>query len=331
MKEMAQELVKEGYKPTDIAKALDISRTNCYDKEPNVLREEIPENAHIVGHIKSIGGEHPFWGYRRITAWLRHKEGHVVNRKKVYNLMKKNNLLVPHRVHRAKRAPNRSKPKAVKPRQYWGIDMTKFMVTLIGWVYLVIVLDWFTKKIVGYSISTRCRTREWKEAIEMAVERECPNGSREEGISLISDNGSQPTSTSFIKDMATLGIKQIFTSYDNPKGNAETERSIRTIKEEIIWMNEFNSLTDTKEKISFGIENKYNRNYPHSALGYMSPCEFEKIYLEMIKSTDIENRGYIDAYLGLDRAFKHKLEAKFEDKFDVKAEIHENLNFNNVY
>jgi len=53
---------------------------------------------------------------------------------------------------------------------------------------------------------------------------------------------SQPTSTSFMRDMRTLGIEQIFTSYDNPKGNADTEWMIRTIKEEVVWVNEFSSL-----------------------------------------------------------------------------------------
>ena len=67
-------------------------------------------------------------------------------------------------------------------------------------------------------------------------------GVRCRGLKLISDNGSQPTATSFMRDMATLGIEQIFTSYDNPKGNADTERVIRTIKEEVIWLNEFATL-----------------------------------------------------------------------------------------
>lgn len=66
-------------------------------------------------------------------------------------------------------------------------------------------------------------------------------------MKLIGDNGSQLTSVSFMKEMATLEIEQIFTSYDNPKGNAETERMIRTIKEEILWLNEFSSLEEGKE------------------------------------------------------------------------------------
>lgn len=98
---------------------------------------------------------------------------------------------------------------------------------------------------------------------------------------------SQPTGTSFMKDMATLGIeqtclpfrhRQIFTSYDNPKGNAETERMIRTIKEEIIWLNEFSSLEEAREKIARWIEVDYNKLYVHSQLGYISPEEFEQLY-----------------------------------------------------
>ncbi len=67
----------------------------------------------------------------------------------------------------------------------------------------------------------------------MAINREFPGGVRGNGLKLITDNGSQPTAASFVKDMATLGIEQIFTSCDNPKGNANTERVMRMIKEEI--------------------------------------------------------------------------------------------------
>lgn len=67
-----------------------------------------------------------------------------------------------------------------------------------------------------------------------------------------------------------LGIEQIFTSYDNPKGNADNERVIRTIKEELIWLNEFRSLEEARAKIEYWIRNYYNRVYVHSSLGYLS-------------------------------------------------------------
>lgn len=163
--------------------------------------------------------------------------------------MREHSLMVTRKVCKAKRASKRSKPKANRPREYWGIDMTRFMIPAIGWAYLVVVLNWYTKKIVGWDISLRSKTGDWKRALEMAIAGEFPEGVRDKGLKPISDNGSQPTSTSFVRDTATLKIEQIFTSYDNPKGNADTERVMRTIKEEVIWINEFGSLGEANERV----------------------------------------------------------------------------------
>lgn len=91
----------------------------------------------------------------------------------------------------------------------------------------------------------------------MAINNEFPAGVRGHGLKLISDNGSQPTSVSFMKEMTTLEIEQIFTSRNNPKGNAETGRMMRTRKEELVWINEFSSFEEVKEKLS-------TRNYRDS-------------------------------------------------------------------
>lgn len=152
------------------------------------------------------------------------------------------------------------------------------MINSVGWAYLVIVLDWFTKKIVGWDLSLRSRSAEWKKALGMALNNEFPDGVRGSGLKLISDNGSQPTSCSFMNDMKILGIDQIFTSYDNPKGNADTERVMRTIKEECIWINDFDTFQEAKETIGKWIEYDYNKFYIHSSLGYLSPEEFERSF-----------------------------------------------------
>lgn len=209
-----------------------------------------------------------------------HRQGVKISRNKVYKIMKEHDLLVKQKEYKAKRTSQRSKPKADKPNQYWGIDATKFMVSSVGWVYLIIVLDWYTKQIVGWNVSLRNRTKEWSDAIEMAVTNEFSNGVRNNGLNLISDNGSQPASCSFMETMHLLDINQIFTSYDNPKGNADTERMIRTVKEEIIWLNEFSSLQDAKETINDWIPEQYNKLYPHSAIGYLSPIDFKQLYYE---------------------------------------------------
>jgi len=176
---------------------------------------------------------------------------------------------------------NDSIPRQIGLGQFWGIDMTKFLIPSLGWVYLVIVLDWYTKKVVGWNLSWSSRASDWKKALEMALLKEFPSGVRGAGLKLVSDNGSQPTSTSFMKEMEVLGIEQIFStrggsdsvgySYDNPKGNADTERMMRTIKEEIIWLHEFSSLEEARQKIGRWIGVDYNKFYVHSELGFRSP------------------------------------------------------------
>jgi transposase InsO family protein len=274
-------LKQSGYTVTDACQTLGFSRSGYYGLQNSKPVEkgiaEIKDTV-LIEKIQAIKTEHPYWGYRRIRAWLVHREKFIVNEKKVRRIMKEQGLSVLQMVHKVKRTSSKSKPKAEQPKQFWGIDMTKFTVNALGWVYLVIVLDWYTKKMVGWDISLRSKAGDWKQAIDMAVNRAFPEGVRGSGLKLISDNGSQPTSVSFMSEMANLEIEQIFTSYDNPKGNAETERMIRTIKEEVIWLNEFETLEEAKEKIGNWIEVFYNKLYVHSRLGYMSPEEFEVSY-----------------------------------------------------
>jgi transposase InsO family protein len=238
------------------------------------VREPDPSDLELLARIRLITEAHPFWGYRRVRAWLRSREGRRVNQKRVYRLMREAGLTVKRTPHVATRTP-KAKPTATRPRQYWGIDMTKFLIPTLGWAYLVLVLDWYTKKIVGWDLSVRSRRQEWEAALLQGVQAEFPQGVRGAGVKLVSDNGSQPTATGFLAAMSLLGIEQVFTSYDNPKGNAETERLMRTIKEELLWLREFTSLEDARAAISQWIAVDYNSQYVHSTLGYKSPLEFE--------------------------------------------------------
>jgi len=75
--------------------------------------------------------------------------------------------------------------------------MTKFYVQSFCWVYLVVVLDWYSKKIVGYKLNIRSKADDWIDALNMSVDNNCPLGSREYELNLMSDNGSQPTSEKY--------------------------------------------------------------------------------------------------------------------------------------
>lgn len=238
----------------------------------------IERNLPVLERIKGIKSEHPFWGYRRVWAYLKYIDNLEVNKKRVLRLMQESGLVVrPNNRLKATRAPQRSKPKADRPDQWWGIDMTKVMVEGFGWMYIVVVLDWYTKKLVGYYAGVQCCAKHWLEALDSAVNRQFPYGVRESRLMLMSDNGCQPTSISFMKACRTMGIKQAFTSYGNPKGNADTERVFRTMKEELLWLREWRSPFELAETLGNWV-NEYNGSYLHSVLGYKSPEQFEKEY-----------------------------------------------------
>jgi len=189
--------------------------------------------------------------------------------------MKRNGLLVPPNARlKAIRSSDTRKPVATRPNQYWGIDMTKVM-TQTGWAYVVVALDWYTKKVVGHYCGDQSKSWHWLVALNKGLQRQFPNGSREQNLKLISDNGCQPTSTSFMHACDDLGIEQIFTSYNNPKGNAETERFMRTLKEEKAWLQEWTSPTHLDEELAKWFE-EFNETYLHSAIGNRPPNQAER-------------------------------------------------------
>ena len=232
-------------------------------------------DAPLLARIQALKAEHPFWGYRRCWATLRYVEGLAVNKKRVLRIMRAHGLLVPpNRRLKACRTPTRSKPRPTRPNEWWGIDMTKIAVESFGWVYLVVVLDWYTKKVVGSPIGLQSTAAHWLQALDMAVNRQCPSGVRGQALHLMSDNGSQPTAVRFMATCGLLGIAQAFTSYNNPKGNADTERSIRMLKEACLWLRDWRNPFELAEVVARWFES-FNVSYLYSSLGYRTPESFE--------------------------------------------------------
>jgi transposase InsO family protein len=235
-------------------------------------------NAALVQRITELKSLHPFWGYRRIWAHLRYIDGQDVNHKRVYRLLKEHDLLVtPNARLRAKRTSSRAKPRPTRPNEWWGIDMTKVLVQDFGWLYIVFVVDWYTKKVVGHYVEMQCRAKHWFAALNDAANRQFPDGINGAGVSLMSDNGCQPTSTWFMRNCAAMGVRQAFTSYNNPKGNADTERMFRTLKEELIWLKDWYSPQELERELNSWVEG-YNNSYLHSTLGYRPPNVAEASY-----------------------------------------------------
>ena len=116
----------------------------------------------------------------------------------------------------------------------------------------------------------------------MAVNAHFPQRIRESGILIhASNNGCQPKSGNYARKYNSLNIKQIFTCFANPKGNGDTERVMRTIKEDLVYINEFESVTEFKN--AFGVwVGKYNFEFPHSAIKYRTPYQMERDYVNTL-------------------------------------------------
>jgi putative transposase len=229
----------------------------------------------ILAQIIMIKGDHPLWGYRRVWAYMRYRQNIVVGKNRVYRLMKENRLLIMKKSRLlAKRAPIKPKPRASRPNQYWGTDMTKVKVGSFGWIYIHVVLDWYTKEIVGHSFSFQSKANDWLDALNMAVTARFPDGILDSPSQpqLITDNGCQPTSAQFMKTCSDLKIKQIFTTWNNPKGNADTERVMRTLKEDLIWPYDWQSPFELQPTFENWV-NDYNTDFPHQSLGYKTPAQ----------------------------------------------------------
>ncbi|MBI2495851.1 MAG: transposase [Candidatus Omnitrophica bacterium] len=121
-------------------------------------------------------------------------------------------------------------------------------------------------------------TAHWLAALDMAVNRQFPQGIEGQALHLMSDNGCQPTSVRFLATCGQLGITQAFTSYNNPKGNADTERSIRTFKEECVWVRDWTSPFELADRVATWFES-FNVSYLHSSLGYRTPEAFEQQWI----------------------------------------------------
>ncbi len=259
-------------------------------KRRRSLKRIEQDQKHLV-KVRQIKKKHPLWGYRSVWAYLNNRKHYKIGKNCVQRLMQENDLTVkPNDRLKAKRGNLRRKPRASRPNQFWGIDMTKIKLATWGWFYLTIVLDWYTKEIIGYSLNIQSKTDDWLDALEMAINNRFPNGIKDtlhHDLHLISDNGCQPTSGRFRLNCSLAGIKQIFSTWSNPKGNADTERVIRRIKEDFIWINEWDNPFDLQDDFKRWV-NDYNTDFPHQALFFATPEEFYKNWIN--KELDLHKK-----------------------------------------
>lgn len=220
------------------------------------------------------------FGSRRITKQLK-KQGIAVGRFKVLRIMRDLGLQVryPKRIkvttdsdHNEAISPNRldRQFQVTKPNQVWTTDIT-YVWTLQGWLYVAIVIDLFSRQVVGWAIDDHMRTSLCVKALQMAYWRRKPPP----GLLHHSDRGSQYASREYRQHLAIMGIVQSMSRKGNCWDNAPTERFFRSLKYEQLNYEKFRTKAAAKSSVIDYLA-FYNGRRSHSAIDYMTPIEFER-------------------------------------------------------
>ncbi len=160
-------------------------------------------------------------------------------------------------------------PLPSTPNQVWAGDIT-FIPTARGWLYLAVVIDLCSRRIVGWSLADHLRSDLVLSALRQAL------GSRRPRHTIFhSDRGSQYASTAFRQTLARAGLRQSMSARANPYDNAWTESFIGTLKLEMLQDGCFEDATDARIEIFDYINGYYNTQRKHSAIGYQTPTQFE--------------------------------------------------------
>jgi putative transposase len=232
--------------------------------------------ASLLQRIRELKAEPPFWGYRRLGAYLHVVERRPVNKQRGWRLMRAHNLLgAPHLRRQAKRPPGTSTPQPTQPEAWWGLDRTKGLAQGVGGVAIVGGPDWYTQRLVGHYVGLQCKAPHWLAARNVAVKRQGPAGAQGKGLALMRDNGGQPPSLTFMKACRPLGLPQAFTRSNTPKGHADTERMIRTLNEAGLGLHDWTCPVSLASVLKRGIDDD-NARYWQAALGYQPPQQFAR-------------------------------------------------------
>ena len=233
----------------------------------------------VCPELHRICEHYPSYGYRRVTHELR-RRGHCVNHKRILALMRAERLLCrPKRRfirttdsrHGLPVYPNLARTLSVtQPNQLWVADLT-YVRLVRGFAYVAVILDAFSRRAVGWALSSHVDTELSLRALTMAL------AARQVGAGLVhhSDQGVQYASADYVAVLTSKNITISMSRTANPYDNAMAESFMKTLKAEEVYLNEYESLLDATTNIDHFIDQMYNKKRLHSSLGYMPPVEFE--------------------------------------------------------
>lgn len=249
---------------------LNINRTSVYRKpvEPVVCEQ----NLRIMHWIDEIHTNEPTWGYRTITFILRRDYGLIINRKKVRRLMRDMGIYalypkpnISKRYHAQYVRPYLLRNHEItRPNQVWGIDIT-YIRMRTGFMYLFIIIDWYSRYIVDYELSSTLDKGFVLSCLKRALVLQKP------GI-INSDQGSHFTNPDYIKLFEEADVKISMDGKGQCLDNAKTERFFRTLKYERIYVNEYETPRELRAMLNDYMKS-YNSYRPHSALDFKTPFQ----------------------------------------------------------
>jgi transposase InsO family protein len=264
-----------------MCKVLQVSRAGYYHWIKRITSCRYLEERRLLEIIRyHYNRSRGTYGLPRIYAAIR-KEGLKVNKKRIARIMRANNIraktkkrfkVTTKQNSRTKASENMLKGNFSSEREnrIWTSDIT-YLWTKEGWLYLAVVMDVYSRKIVGWSLGSSLSKQLVVKALIMAIVHRKP----EAGIIFHSDRGSQYTSNSVRNLLKSYQMTQSMSSSGNCYDNAITESFFHTLKIELIFWNRYQRREQAKRSIFEYIEIFYNRERLHSSIGYLSPVEFE--------------------------------------------------------
>jgi putative transposase len=231
---------------------------------------ETAEHLHLMRLLDEQYTRTPFYGVRRMTVWLR-QQGYPVHPKRVARLLHtlgletiypKPRLSQPHPAHRIYPYLLRGVP-ITRVNQVWSTDIT-YVRLHSGFVYLVAVMDWFSRYVLSWAVSITMDGGFCLEALEQALRVATPH-------IFNSDQGSQFTSREFTGRLAAAGIQISMDGRGRALDNVFVERLWRTVKYEEIYLKDYGTPREARQGLEQFFQ-VYNRQRPHQALGYQTPA-----------------------------------------------------------